>query len=270
MTPPERGPDNGAPHEQRSPVDDHLDVDTVADLIENLLPAGEAHRARDHIKGCPDCQQTYDALIELSADLAEEGRAEIPMPDHVAEHLDSVIVSESMLRSSTVGVHSLTQLATERKRLPRLLLGAAAAVLVCAVGVGVLVSVRNESDNNAAATQPSDRPAPTQEAVLPRLSTAEVGNQVQRVLEGGGGQQVVAAVPREAQCAQQFAMRQPNRMLRLVQAAVVEGRRSTVIAMQARSASDVRVYVVTGCDAVGAVGTDASVTYVTTVTLRNR
>jgi hypothetical protein len=32
----------------------------------------------------------------------------------------------------------------------------------------------------------------------------------------------------------------------------------------------VRVYVVTGCDARGAVGTDASVAYVTTVTLRSR
>lgn len=265
-TPPERGPEEGT-----RGVDDHLDVDTVADLIENLLPASEAHRARDHIKGCPDCQQTYDALIELSADLAEEGRAEIPMPAEVAEHLDSVIVSESMLRSSSVGVHSLTQLAAERKRLPRLLLAAAAVVLVCGVGVGIVVSVRDESDNNAAATQPSDgAPKPTLGTALPQLSTSDVGDQVQRLLEGGGGQQVLAAGAREAQCAQQFAMRQPNRTLRLVQAATVEGRRSTIIAMQAGSTSDVRVYVVTGCDRSGAVGTDASVAYVTTVTLRNR
>ena len=271
MTPPERGPDDGPPHEpNRSPVDDHLDVDTVADLIENLLPASEAHRARDHIKGCPDCQQTYDALIELSADLAEEGRAEIPMPAHVAEHLDSVIVSEAMLRSSTVGVHSLTQFATERKRLPRLLLGAAAAVLVCAVGVGVLVAVRDESDNNAAATQPSDGPPRPQVSSLPQLSTGEVGNQVQQLLESAPARQIITAGAAEAACAKQFAMGQPNRTLRLVQPATVEGRRSTVIAMQARGTSDVRVYVVTGCDSSSALGTDASVSYVTTVTLRNR
>lgn len=269
MTPPERGPDDGPPHEpNRSPVDDHLDVDTVADLIENLLPASEAHRARDHIKGCPDCQQTYDALIELSADLAEEGRAEIPMPAEVAEHLDSVIVSESMLRSSSMGVHSLTQLATERKRLPRLLLGAAAVVLVCAVGVGVLISVRNESDNNAAATRPSDRPpvSEPQASALPSMSNAEVGDQVQRRLEGSPGAEVLSATPQEVRCAQQFATGQPNRTLRLVQSARIEGRRSTVIAMQEGSSNNVRVYVVTGCDS----GTTATVVNSTNVTLRNR
>lgn len=106
---------------------EHLDTDTIADLIENLLPAPEAHRAREHVKACPECQQTYDALVKLSEDLAEEGRADIPMPTDVAEHLDAVIVSESVLRASTVGVHSLAQIREEpRRHLPKLL-GAAAA-----------------------------------------------------------------------------------------------------------------------------------------------
>jgi hypothetical protein len=270
MTSADHGPDNGTTQEPRSPVDDHLDVDTVADLIENLLPAGEAHRARDHVRGCPDCQRTYDALIELSADLAEEGRAEIAMPAEVAERIDQVIASESMLRSSTIGVHSLAQFTADRRRLPRLLLGAAAVVLVCAVGVGVLISVSGESGGNTAGIQPSDRPSgSSQVSTLPSLTTSEVGVEVQRLLEGSTGAIVVASA-REAQCATQFATRQPNRTLQLVQAAMVEGRRSTVIAMQSGSSRDVRVYVVTGCDARGAVGTDASVAYVTTVTLRSR
>jgi hypothetical protein len=270
MTSPDHGPDNGATQEPRSPVDDHLDVDTVADLIENLLPAGEAHRARDHVKGCPDCQRTYDALIELSADLAEEGRAEISMPAQVAERLDQVIASEAMLRSSTVGVHSLAQFTKDRRRLPRLLLGAAAVVLVCAVGVGVLLSVSGESGGNTAGIQPSRRPnSPSQVTTLSNLTTGEVGVTVQRLLEGTTGQIVIASGD-EARCAAQFATGQPNRTLRLVQAALVEGRRSTVIAMQSGSSQDVRVYVVTGCDTRGAVGTDASVAYVTTVTLRSR
>ncbi|HEY4568600.1 MAG TPA: hypothetical protein VIH10_04020, partial [Kribbella sp.] len=101
---------------------EHLDTDTIADLIENLLPADAAHRAREHVKACPECQQTYDALVQLSADLAEEGRADIPMPTDVAEHLDAVIVSESVLRASTVGVHSLAQIREEpRRHLPKLL-----------------------------------------------------------------------------------------------------------------------------------------------------
>ena len=264
------GPDDGPKQEPRSPVDDHLDVDTVADLIENLLLATEAHRARDHIKGCPDCQRTYDALIELTADLAEEGRAEIPMPAQVAERLDQVIASEAMLRSSTVGVHSLAQFTRDRRRLPRLLLGAAAVVLVCAVGVGVLIKVSDESGGNTAGIQPSSRPtSPSQVTALPNLTTAEVGVNVQRMLEGTTGPIVIAGTD-EARCADQFATGQPNRTLRLVQAALVEGRRSTLIAMQSGSSQDVRVYVVTGCDARGVVGTDATVAFVTTVTLRSR
>jgi hypothetical protein len=265
MTEPDPGPDTGStPAPKRSPVDDHLDVDTVADLIENLLPASEAHRARDHVKACPNCQRTYDALIELSADLAEEGRAEIPMPAEVAERLDAVMVSESMLRSSTVGVHSLAQLKGERRKLPRLLLVAATGLVIGAIGVGVLVSVANQSGDNAAGIQPSTRPT-----ALPELTTGQIGVEVQRALEGSPGA-VVAGSAQESACATQFASSQPNRALRLVQAAMVEGRRSTVIALQSRSARDVRVYVVTGCDARGATGSDATVVYVTTVTLRSR
>lgn len=263
-------PNSGGP-ERRNPVDDHLDVDTVADLIENLLPAAEAHRARDHVKGCPDCQRTYDALDELTADLAEEGRTEIPMPASVAEHLDAVIVSESVLRSSTVGVHSLAQFkASPKRHLPRIMLAAAAVLAVCAVGVGVLVTVVNQSGDGAASTQPSDRPgSPTQVSQLPDLTPSQVGVEVQKLLEGSTGT-VTAAGVQELACAAQFAAQQPNRVLRLAQAVMLEGRRSTVIALQSRSARDVRVYVVTGCDSPGATATDAAVVYVTTVTLRSR
>src|SRR5580765_4513087 len=128
---------------------EHLDTDTIADLIENLLPAPEAHRAREHVKACPDCQQTYDALVQLSEDLADEGREDIPMPTDVAEHLDAVVVSESVLRASTVGVHSLAQLRDEPRRyLPKLVGAAAAAVLVAAIGVGVVITTKDQAGGN--------------------------------------------------------------------------------------------------------------------------
>src|SRR4051812_25421995 len=135
---------------------EHLDPDTIADLIENLLPAPEAHRAREHVKACPDCQQTFDALLQLSADLADEGRTDIPMPADVAEHLDAVIVSESMLRSSTIGVHSLAQIREEpRRHLPKLLGAAAAVVVVAAIGVGVVVATKDNAPGNTAETNPT-------------------------------------------------------------------------------------------------------------------
>ena len=159
---------------------EHLDTDTIADLIENLLPAPEAHRAREHVKACPDCQQTYDALVELSEDLAEEGRTDIPMPTDVAEHLDAVIVSESVLRASTVGVHSLAQIREEpRRHLPKLLGAAAAVVLVAAIGVGVVIATKDQAGENAANTNPTELPS----GAVVTMTTQDIGPEAQQWLE---------------------------------------------------------------------------------------
>ncbi len=246
-------------------VDDHLDVDTVADLIENLLPATEAHRARNHVKACPDCQRTYDALVELSADLAEEGRADIVMPEHVADHLDAVIRSESVLRSSTVGVHSLAQIRERpRRNLPRLAVAAAAGLVLGAAGVGVVVSIANQGPSTAGLQDPTSGPPG-----LTSMTSSQIASEVQRRLEGTTDP-VIDGSAGERQCATEFAARQPDPNLRLVQPAQVDGHRSTLIGLQAGSTSEVSVFVVTGCDVRGASGKDAAVVYTTTVTLRNR
>lgn len=243
---------------------DHLDTDTIADLIENLLPALEAHRAREHVKACPTCQRTYDALVQLTADLAEEGRADIPMPTGVAEHLDAVIVSESVLRSSTIGVHSLTQFREQPKRLlPRLLAGAAGVVALAAAGAAIVVSTADHTKEGGADINPTINPT-----ALATLATTQVGPAVQALLEGSRGA-VLRGDATERSCALKFAEGTPNATVRLIQPAAVEGQRSTVIGLQNTSSRDVRVFVVTGCRQSGG---DArpTVTYVTTVTLRNR
>lgn len=241
---------------------EHLDTDTIADLIENLLPAPEAHRAREHVKACPDCQQTYDALLQLSEDLADEGRTDIPMPAHIADHLDAVIVSESVLRSSTVGVHSLVQLREQpRRHLPKLMLAAAAVLVVGAAGVGVVVSTADHSSEGAAGITPTDMPT-----AVPTLTSEDVGPQVQRLLESSNDP-VLRGSAGEIGCARTFAAGQPNPTLRLVQPAKVDDRRSTVIALQGGSPRDLRVFVVTGCSSPTAT---PAVSYTTNVTLRNR
>jgi hypothetical protein len=239
---------------------EHLDTDTIADLIENLLPAPEAHRAREHVKACPDCQQTYDALLQLTEDLADEGRTDIPMPADVAEHLNAVIASESVLRASTVGVHSLVQLREEPHRhLPKLLLAAAAVVVVAGAGVvGVVLATADHSTDGAAGIG-----SPTS---VPSITTEQVGPDAQRWLEGAKGP-VLHGDAAEIDCARQFATTQPNSELRLVQPATVDGKRSTVIGLPGGSASDVKVFVVTGCSGSGGPATPF---YDTTVTLRNR
>jgi hypothetical protein len=240
---------------------EHLDTDTIADLIENLLPAPEAHRAREHVKACPDCQQTYDALSQLTEDLAEEGRADIPIPTHVADHLDAVIVSESVLRASTVGVHSLAQFREEpRRHLPKLVLAAAGVLAIAAIGVGVVVSTAGHGNEGAAGITPDLSDA------LPTLTTAQVAPQVQRQLESSSDA-VLRGSDREIACAKDFAAGQPNPTLRLVQPARVDEKRATMVGLQGGSPRDIRVYVVTGCNV--SPGT-ADPFYSANVTLRNR
>jgi hypothetical protein len=242
---------------------EHLDPDTIADLIENLLPAPEAHRAREHVKACPDCQQTFDALLQLSADLADEGRTDIPMPADVAEHLDAVIVSESMLRSSTIGVHSLAQIREEpRRHLPKLLGAAAAVVAVAAIGVGVVFAIKDNAPGNTADTTPTTA-LPTG---APTLSTSDVGPDAQHWLENSGGTLLNGSAD-ELACAKTFASGRPNPQLRLVQPAKVDDKRATVIGLQGGSTQDIQVFVVTGCSESGGV---ADPFYDITVTLRNR
>jgi hypothetical protein len=241
---------------------EHLDTDTIADLLENLLPATEAHRAREHVKACPDCQLTYDALLELSEDLAEEGRTDIPMPAAVAEHLDAVISAEAVMRSSTVGVHSLAQIREEpRRHMPKLLGAAAAVVLIAAVGVGVVMATKDRAGENAANTNPT--------AILPTgvvsMSTEQIAPQVQKWLENSSAP-LLNGSDAELTCAKTFAAGRPNPQLRLVQPAKVDDARATVVALQGGSPRDIEVYVLTGCDG-GGTGTSS---YDTTVTLRNR
>ena len=241
---------------------EHLDTDTIADLIENLLPATEAHRAREHVKACPECQQTYDALLELTRDLAEEGRADIPMPTDVAEHLDAVIVSESVLRASTVGVHSLAQIREEpRRHLPKLLGAAAGVVLIAALGVGVVFATKDQGGDGTASADPNPPPADTV-----AVSSKDIGPSTKRWLDHTPSA-ILHGSADEQSCARSFAASRPNSDVRLVQPAKVDGKRATIIGLQGAQPSQIQVFAVTGCSVPG--GSPSSF-YETTVTLRNR
>ncbi|MGZ0149863.1 anti-sigma factor family protein [Kribbella sp. WER1] len=241
---------------------EHLDTDTIADLIENLLPAPEAHSAREHVKACPECQQTYDALLQLTEDLAEEGRSDIPMPTDVAEHLDAVIVSESVLRASTVGVHSLAQLREEpRRHLPKLLGAAAGVVLIAALGVGVVFATKDQANDGAASTDANTPPADTV-----TIASKDIGSATKRWLDNTPNA-ILHGSSDEQACARAFAAGRSNSNVRLVQPAKVDGKRATIIGLQGAAVSQIQIFAVTGCSSPGGVGTSF---YDTTVTLRNR
>ncbi|TCC11746.1 anti-sigma factor family protein [Kribbella soli] len=241
---------------------EHLDTDTIADLIENLLPAPEAHRAREHVKACPECQQTYDALLQLTTDLAEEGRSDIPIPADVAEHLDAVIVSESVLRASTVGVHSLAQIREEpRRHLPKLLGAAAGVVLIAALGVGVVIATKDQATEGAAS---ADQNSPPADAVA--VSTKDIGPSTKRWLDHTP-HSILHGSADEQSCARSFAVGHANSNVRLVQPAKIDGKRATIIGLQGSGPGEIQVFAVTGCSVPGGV---PSSFFETTVTLGNR
>jgi hypothetical protein len=184
------------------------------------------------------------------------------MPTDIADHLDAVIVSESVLRASTVGVHSLVQFREEPGRhLPKLVLAAAGVLVVAAVGVGVVISTADHSNEGAAGINPT---VPIDS--VPTLTIDQVGPNVQRWLENANGPLLHASQP-EVECARNFAVGRSNPEVRLVQQAKVDGKRATVIGVQGGSQRDIQISVVTGCSSPGGV---AAPFYETSVTLRNR
>ncbi|MFF7587487.1 anti-sigma factor family protein [Kitasatospora purpeofusca] len=69
----------------------HPSVDELADLSEDLLAPAEAEALREHLAGCADCQETVDALTEVSALL---GAAEPPaVPADVAARIDAALAA---------------------------------------------------------------------------------------------------------------------------------------------------------------------------------
>lgn len=113
----------------------HASADQVADLLEGLLPAGEAMRVNAHLAGCADCRDRRDALLDVTALLAAEGASPEPMPVDLAESLHAAIISAGA-GAAEPGAHSADPLPFPPARRPlSWLAGAAAAAVIAAVGV---------------------------------------------------------------------------------------------------------------------------------------
>ncbi|MCC9308045.1 hypothetical protein LN042_13255 [Kitasatospora sp. RB6PN24] len=69
----------------------HPDIETLADLSEDLLAPAEAAALRGHLADCPECADTLAALTEVAALLAAD-RVE-PMPADVALRIDAALTA---------------------------------------------------------------------------------------------------------------------------------------------------------------------------------
>lgn len=120
-------------HDQQGQHDGHVDVETLADWQEGLLPAAADLAVRGHLAGCAECAARRDALAALPARLAaaaDTGEAGA-VPDDVATRLDQVLAEAQVPVLPT------------RERGPRgmRLLQAAAVVVLLLAGVGFVASI---------------------------------------------------------------------------------------------------------------------------------
>lgn len=70
--------------------DEHVDLETLADLDEGLLGPGEARDVEAHLAGCPACAAARDELSTLPALLAVAAAAD-PMPADVVSRVDEAL-----------------------------------------------------------------------------------------------------------------------------------------------------------------------------------
>jgi anti-sigma factor RsiW len=122
----------------------HPTIDRIADHEAGLLSVEQAREVAAHLADCAACRDIVTRLAEVSDLLEETGRVAPAMPADVAASLDAALARATAERRA--GVPSLADRRTtgsparaDVRRPGRLLVGAAAAIAVFAVG-GALVS----------------------------------------------------------------------------------------------------------------------------------
>jgi hypothetical protein len=122
--------------------DDHSSIDELADLDEGLLDPSRADDVRAHLVGCPTCHTRHQALRDVHDELAVLPPE--PVPQDVAERIDSALAEAARPRSATVV--PLQVPATRRRGWPAL--AGVAAVVVALAFVGAVVLGHHNSDNS--------------------------------------------------------------------------------------------------------------------------
>ncbi|MGH8969891.1 MAG: hypothetical protein ACRDV1_08085 [Actinomycetes bacterium] len=130
----------------------HLDIETLADLQEELLPPPEAAAAATHLAGCASCRSERAGLDRVRAALEEAGDVG-PMPADVAARLDSALTASPDAPGAVGASRTVTPLqrpVPRTSRSTRLLQAAAVLVLLLAGGaIGVSAFVGERADQVA-------------------------------------------------------------------------------------------------------------------------
>ncbi|MER5639553.1 hypothetical protein ABT095_21660 [Kitasatospora sp. NPDC002227] len=78
------------------PTDGHPELEQLADLAEELTDPAEAPALREHLRACPECADSYAALLEVRELLGAEPAP--PLPTAVADRIDAALAAEAAAR----------------------------------------------------------------------------------------------------------------------------------------------------------------------------
>ncbi|GAA1921773.1 hypothetical protein GCM10009716_32970 [Streptomyces sodiiphilus] len=150
--------------------DDHASAAEISALAEDLLAPREAERIRAHVAGCTDCAAARDDLDLLRRELSELDHPG-PMPSDVAARIEAALAAEPALvsRETPAGASPL------RRRLPRLALAAAGALVALAVGSSLLGILEPPGQHDSAAGEAAEQSAEeaTQDLMADTFTTPE-------------------------------------------------------------------------------------------------
>ncbi|MDH6143191.1 hypothetical protein P3T35_005220 [Kitasatospora sp. GP30] len=183
----------------------HPDVETLADLSEDLLAPAEAAALRTHLAGCPECADTLAALTEVAALLAADPVE--PMPAEVALRIDAALAAAQPPSTpsappaaaapgrGTAGPPARSDRSSRpggaRSRRRRLVLAVAGCLAALGLGAtGLVLSQQGGSQPTAAS---AIAPNPEQQHPLsvagPEFTAAGLPEQIDRLLPSGSGGQ---------------------------------------------------------------------------------
>ncbi len=143
------------PPDQVRPPGDHVAVEQVADLLEDLLPEAEAATVVAHLDACQACSRLRDDLAALPALLAAVPSP--PMPAEVAARLDAAVAEAATTREQQrAGPAPVTSLDSRRRRFVSRTFTGVAAAAALVVGVLVVGDVGGSGDDDQSASDGGD------------------------------------------------------------------------------------------------------------------
>ncbi|WP_329176942.1 anti-sigma factor family protein [Streptomyces sp. NBC_01477] len=192
----------------------HPEVMEISDLAEGILPEDRVAAVRAHVESCEECGEVLASLQEIRGLLGALPEPE-PMPADVAARIDAALAAEARLDSALPRVPRETSIpaqdAGDSARVPRgtsapagrpsaptgpgrgrrqrraLLIGAASAAAVLALGGAVYELASSGSTRSMSSADSAQRKTNSQDGGENSGSSSVVASEVARLLGRAGG-----------------------------------------------------------------------------------